>query len=54
MRRFDGEFPNRYFQEVMDYIGMSRDDFLKLCDTFRSPHLWKKDEAGWTLRHQVA
>jgi N-acetyl sugar amidotransferase len=54
VRRFDGEFPDRYFQEVMDYIGMSPDDFLKLCDSFRSPHLWTKESTGWTLRHQVS
>ena len=54
VRRFDGEFPERYFQEVMDYIDMSPQRFLDLCDAFRSPHLWKKEGGEWTLRHQVS
>lgn len=54
VRRFDGEFPSRYFQEVMEYIGMKPEQFLELCDRFRSPHLWMKEGGQWKLRHQVA
>jgi N-acetyl sugar amidotransferase len=52
--RFDGEFPKKYFQEVMDYIGMKPERFMELCDQFRSPHLWQKEGDGWTLRHRVS
>ena len=52
--RFDGEFPDRYFNDVMDYIGMKPDYFHELCDKFRSPHLWGKNASGeWKLRHNV-
>jgi N-acetyl sugar amidotransferase len=55
VNRFDGEFPDRYFQDVMDYIGMNPEEFHELCDKFRSPHLWGKDADGnWKLRHNVA
>jgi len=55
VNRFDGEFPDRYFNEVMDYLDMDPDYFHKLCDKFRSPHLWGKDLTGkWRLRHNVA
>jgi hypothetical protein len=51
-RKFDGEFPDRYFNEVMDYIEMKPEKFHELCDQFRSPHLWGKDSSGtWKLRH---
>ena len=53
VRRFDGEFPNRYFREVMDYIGIKPEEFMELCDQFRPPHLWKKDDGNWKLRHIV-
>lgn len=33
---------------------MTRDGFMALADRFRSPHIWKKEGAGWALRHQVA
>ena len=55
VNRFDGEFPDRYFNEVMEYIGMESEHFHELCDKFRSPHLWGKDSQGkWKLRHNVA
>lgn len=54
VRRFDGEFPDRYFREVMDYIGMDPDRFLELCDQFRSPHLWENTSGAWHLKHKVS
>jgi N-acetyl sugar amidotransferase len=55
VNRFDGEFPDRYFNDIMEYIGMTAEDFHDLCDKFRSPHLWGKDaEGNWKLRHNVA
>jgi len=55
VNRFDGEFPDRYFEEIMEYIDMKPEYFHDLCDKFRSPHLWGKDEEGnWKLRHNVA
>lgn len=53
VKRFDGEFPDRYFNEVMDYLEIKPDHFLELCDQFRSPHLWKKSEGEWKLRYTV-
>jgi N-acetyl sugar amidotransferase len=55
VNRFDGEFPDRYFDEIMDYIEMKGDHFHSLCDKFRSPHLWGKDKDDrWKLRHTVS
>jgi N-acetyl sugar amidotransferase len=54
VHRFDGEFPDKYLQEVMDHIGMDPEYFLELCDKFRSPHLWEKVNGEWKLRHQVS
>ena len=55
VRRFDGEFPDRYFDDIMKYIEMEPEYFHELCDKFRSPHLWGKDEKGeWKLRHNVS
>ena len=52
--RYDGEFPERYFLEVMRYIGMDPDYFRhELTDRFRSPHLWVKKGDTWLLRHNV-
>lgn len=53
-KRFDGEFPDRYFNEIMEYIDMDPEYFkTELTDKFRSPHLWKKVDGIWKLRHNV-
>lgn len=51
MRRYEGEYPARYEKEFLQYIGMSRDEFLATCDQFRSPHLWMVKDGAWALRH---
>lgn len=53
VKRFDGEFPDRYFQEVMDYLEMDEKQFMRLCDEFRSPHLWEKNNGEWRLRMPI-
>ena len=42
IHKYDGEFPERYFHEVMKYLKIDPSYFKKkLSDKFRSPHLWK-------------
>jgi len=53
VKRFDGEFPDRYFNEIMEYLKIDPDYFHDLCDEFRSPHLWKNENNNWRLRHTV-
>ena len=53
VHRFDGEFPERYFPEFLNYIGISQARFEEIIDGFRSPHLWKRAGSGWELRHRV-
>lgn len=53
VKKFDGEFPDKYFNEVMEYIEMKPERFHELCDQFRSPHLWAKESGVWKLRHPI-
>ena len=53
IKKFDGEFPKRYYAEFLDYISMTDEEFRATCDSFRSPHLWAKSADGWKLRHTV-
>ncbi len=53
IKKYDGEFPNIYFDEIMYYLGLKKNYFLNLCNKFRSPHIWKKTKKGWMLRHTV-
>ena len=53
IKRYDGEFPDIYFNEIMDYLSIKKDFFFKNLNRFRSPHLWKKVNKIWKLRHTV-
>jgi len=53
VKRFEGEFPDRYINEILGYLGISKERFMQLCDEFRSPHLWAHKDEKWKLRHTV-
>lgn len=50
MKRYEGEYPERYEREFLDYVSMTREEFFALCDRFRSPHLWEVRDDAWRLR----
>ncbi|MEN6348188.1 MAG: N-acetyl sugar amidotransferase [Syntrophomonas sp.] len=70
VKKYDGEFPARFSDEVFNYLTinerefpkasqmfeqpiMDMDYFMDLADRFRSPHLWKRENGKWKLRHVV-
>ena len=53
VKKYDLEFPEKYFPEFLEYLDMTREEFFAIADAFRSPHLWKKVGNGWELRHRV-
>ena len=47
---YDGEFPNTYLQDCLDYMGMDMAELHEAIDTHRNPEMWKKDDNGlWVL-----
>jgi N-acetyl sugar amidotransferase len=54
VRKYDQEFPKKYFKEFCEYISMSEDDFHTTVDKFRSPHLWIHSDGRWKLRHPIS
>jgi hypothetical protein len=53
VKRYDQEFPIKYFNEFLDYIGLTEKQFTETIDRFRSPHLWEKVGNKWHLKHTV-
>ena len=53
VRRFAGEFPEKYFKEFLEYIDISEEKFWEIIDSFRPPHLWKKINGEWKIKYQV-
>ncbi len=53
VKKYDQEFPQRFFSEFIEYIGVTADEFHATVDKFRSPHLWEKTGNKWNLKHTV-
>ena len=56
VKKYDNEFPSKYFQDFLKYINMTEKDFWKVIDDHRSPHLWSFNEKSkeWKLNIQVS
>ena len=52
VKKFDGEFPDRYFNDVMSFLDLEPTYFHELCDEARSHHLWCK-VCEWKLRNPI-
>jgi len=53
VNKFDGEFPDNYFDEILDYLDISNTEFFELQNQFRSPHLWQQEGNEWLLKKSV-
>ncbi len=53
IKKFDGEFPKRWFRESLEYLQISEERFWDVIDRFRQPHIWKKENGIWKLRNAV-
>jgi N-acetyl sugar amidotransferase len=53
VKRYDLEFPKKYFKEFLEYIDISEDQFHATLEKFRPAHLWSKESGEWQLRHPV-
>lgn len=54
VNKYDGEFPSKYFNTFLDYCGITEEYFYEVVDSWRSDHLWRKDEKNkWTLKNTV-
>lgn len=55
VNKFDGEFPKKNFQTFLDYCDIDKDYFDEVIDSWRSPHLWRKnDKNEWELIHRLS
>jgi len=54
VRRYDGEFPQKYFKDFLKYLDISEKYFWQVIDRYRLPHLWEKVKGKWYLKHVVS
>jgi len=53
MRRYEGEFPQKYFNEFLEYLNITENHFWEVVDSWRAPHLWEKDNGVWKLKFPI-
>ena len=53
VKKYDGEFPKKYFKTILDYIDITEEYFWELIDKARSPHLWEKNNNDWVLKKKI-
>ncbi len=53
VKRFDGEFPAKYFKQILEYMDLTEEQFWSCINKARSPHLWEFKDKEWELRHAV-
>ena len=54
VKKYDHEFPKKYFKEFLNYIDINEEKFWNIVDRFRSPHLWKKQNNNWVLKNKIS
>ncbi len=53
VRKFDGEFPEKYYQTFLDYCQINEKQFQEIIDSWRSDHIWEKIEGKWVIKYKV-
>ncbi len=55
VRRYDGEFPKKYFKDFLAYLNITEEECWEVIDFYRqrSAHLWERADGQWRLKYQV-
>ena len=53
IKKYDGEFPQKYFKEFLEYCDITEEEFKNVIDSWRSDHIWKFEENEWKLKKPV-
>ena len=53
VKKYDGEFPKKYFHEFLEYCSITEKEFDEVIDSWRSDHLWEKVDGTWRLKRTI-
>lgn len=53
IKKYEGEFPEKYFHEFLNFIEINQEHFWEIVDSWRPKHLWKKKGNKWELKNPV-
>jgi N-acetyl sugar amidotransferase len=53
VKKYDHEFPEKSFQDFLDYISIDKEIFFKTIDGLRNKNIWKKKSNFWKLKYNL-
>jgi N-acetyl sugar amidotransferase len=53
VKKYDGEFPRRWYQEFLSYLDITDAQFWEVVDRYRSPHIWIHERGQWKLKKSI-
>lgn len=53
VKLYDHEFPTNFYKEFLEYCSITDAEVHEILDSWRSDHIWIKDNGEWKLRHAV-
>jgi N-acetyl sugar amidotransferase len=53
VKLYDLEFPEKYFDDFLNYISIDKETFFNTIDSFRPKHIWNKKNNNWELNNPV-
>ena len=53
IKKYDGEFPKKYYQEFLEYCDLSENEFNDVIESWRSEHIWLRVGDNWKLKNPV-
>lgn len=53
-KKYDGEFPARYFDDILKYLSLTEKEFTEIVDKHRNKEIWQKNSKNeWELRYPL-
>ena len=53
VKKYDQEFPEKFFPEFLEYISISEEKFWDTVEKFRSEHIWEQSGNSWKLKNEI-
>lgn len=53
MKKYEGEFPKKYFKDFLEYLDLNEKDFWQIVDKWRPKHLWYKNNNKWKFKENI-
>ena len=54
VNRYDGKYTKNFFDLTLDYLGLDEEKLLKIVNSYRADHIWKKVGNEYKLKHNVS